>query len=74
MAQVETINTINTSAYHCGIPGCKGDSRYDPEKKLRFHAIPKEADMRDKWLVAIEKGLGEPLSGQKVSLGHVKLN
>ena len=47
------------SCYHCCVPKCNGDSRYD--SSLRFHRIPsktKDAKLRAAWLVKIRRDEG----------------
>ena len=47
------------SCYHCCVPKCNGDSRYD--SSLRFHRIPsktKDAKLRVAWLVKIRRDEG----------------
>lgn len=47
------------SSYHCCVPLCNGDSRYD--KTLKFHRIPgrqKDSQLRKDWLVKIRRDEG----------------
>ena len=47
------------ACYHCCVPKCNGDSRYD--SSLRFHRIPsktKDAKLRAAWLVNIRRDEG----------------
>lgn len=38
-----------TSAYHCCVPRCTGDSRRNPE--LFFHKIPADENLKKIWII-----------------------
>ncbi|KAK6181959.1 hypothetical protein SNE40_009734 [Patella caerulea] len=42
-------------ALHCCVPLCTSDSRYDIDKKLSFHNIPKDEKLRREWIVKIRR-------------------
>ena len=47
------------SSYHCCVPRCNGDSRYD--RTLKFHRLPgrqKDAQVQKEWLVKIRRDEG----------------
>ncbi|CAC5406283.1 unnamed protein product [Mytilus coruscus] len=44
--------------YHCCVPKCTNDSRYDPERKISFHKFPKDAFVRKTWIIKIKRDLG----------------
>ncbi|XP_019630251.1 PREDICTED: THAP domain-containing protein 11-like, partial [Branchiostoma belcheri] len=45
--------------FHCCVPSCTNDSRYDPEKKLSFHRFPKDSTQRKAWIVKIRRDIGK---------------
>ena len=57
--QVATVVTM--SKFHCCIPGCNADKRYDRENKLSFHRFPPHSkkELRDGWVNNIRRDTGE---------------
>ncbi|XP_078585178.1 uncharacterized protein LOC144867211 [Branchiostoma floridae x Branchiostoma japonicum] len=49
----------NMAAYHCCVPSCVSDSRYDIGKKLTFHRIPHDKQQRREWIVKIRRDVGK---------------
>ncbi|CAG2207149.1 unnamed protein product [Mytilus edulis] len=41
------MDTSIGGTYHCCVPKCTNDSRYDPERKISFHKFPKDASISD---------------------------
>ncbi|KAK3708826.1 hypothetical protein QZH41_019572, partial [Actinostola sp. cb2023] len=54
-------NIVKGSKYHCCVPLCGGDSRYD--SSLSFHRFPKETKantaVRKQWLAKIQRKIGK---------------
>ena len=53
------------TAYHCCVPLCTNDSRYDPKKELSFHRFPTDKNLKKLWLIKIRRDIGPKF---KVSL------
>ena len=51
-------NNIIMAAYHCCVPLCTNDSRYDAAKTLTFHRIPKHEVVRKTWIARIRRDVG----------------
>ncbi|EDO39153.1 predicted protein [Nematostella vectensis] len=73
--QVATTNAFQrTTSFHCCVPRCIGDSRYNTE--LTFHRIPSrtsDEEIRKKWLVKIRRNEGPSFkisSGTRVCSRH----
>ncbi|KAK3743985.1 hypothetical protein QZH41_010796 [Actinostola sp. cb2023] len=53
--------SVKGSKYHCCVPLCGGDSRYD--SSLSFHRFPKETKantaVRKQWLAKIQRKIGK---------------
>ena len=49
------------SKFHCCVPGCNADKRYDRENKLSFHRFPPHSkkELRDGWVNNIRRDIGE---------------
>ena len=49
------------SKFHCCVPGCNADKRYDRENKLSFHRFPPNSkkELRDGWVNNIRRDTGE---------------
>ena len=56
-----TVNMMSRSNYHCCVPFCNADNRYDPENKLLFHRTTPQSkkDLRDGWINNIRRDTGE---------------
>ncbi|XP_048743288.2 uncharacterized protein LOC125656743 [Ostrea edulis] len=54
MASSETA----TAPYHCCVPCCTNDSRYDKERHLSFHKFPVDSRRRKQWIFKIRRDLG----------------
>ena len=52
------ITQTKMAAYHCCVPQCTNDSRYDRESKLSFHKIPEDNKLRKEWIVKIRRDIG----------------
>ncbi|XP_031559516.1 THAP domain-containing protein 11-like, partial [Actinia tenebrosa] len=57
----ETSNTDHGSTesktrFHCSVPLCNGDSRYNPA--LSFHRFPKDATLRSAWITKVRRDEG----------------
>ncbi|EDO32204.1 predicted protein [Nematostella vectensis] len=65
---------VRTTSFHCCVPRCTGDSRYNTE--LTFHRIPSrpsDEEIRKKWLVKIRRDEGSSFkisSGTRVCSRH----
>lgn len=46
------------AAYHCGVPLCTNDSRYDEKKQLSFHRFSGENKLRKEWIANISHDIG----------------
>ena len=48
-----------TMSYHCCVPKCSSDSRYN--KAISFHRLPseKKASLRKEWIVKIRRDQGK---------------
>ena len=44
------------STFHCAVPGCNGDARYN--KELSFHTFPKVKRLRKQWIWKIRRDVG----------------
>lgn len=42
--------------FHCSVPLCNGDSRYNPA--LSFHRFPKDATLRSPWITKVRRDEG----------------
>ncbi|XP_046558816.1 uncharacterized protein LOC124267872 [Haliotis rubra] len=45
-------------AQHCCVPTCSNDSRYPSGRNLSFHNIPKDQDLRKRWIISIRRDEG----------------
>ncbi|KAJ8314439.1 hypothetical protein KUTeg_006589 [Tegillarca granosa] len=48
---IQQNKTANKSKYHCCVPFCTSDSRYN--KELHFHHIPKNPTLKKDWIIKI---------------------
>ena len=48
--------TRKMASYHCCVPNCTNDSRYD--KSLSFHSIPNDPNRKKMWLIKIRRDEG----------------
>ncbi|XP_062585919.1 uncharacterized protein LOC134247604 [Saccostrea cucullata] len=46
------------SAYHCCVPLCTNDSRYDEKNLLSFHRFPSDNELRKEWILKIRRDIG----------------
>lgn len=46
------------AAYHCCVPLCTNDSRYDEKKQLSFHRFSGENKLRKEWIANISHDIG----------------
>ena len=47
---------FNMAAYHCCVPQCTNDSRYNEE--ISFHSFPIDSKRRVNWIVKIRRDPG----------------
>ena len=45
----------NMSKFHCCVPNCVSDSRYDANKELSFHRFPQDSLSRKSWVIKIRR-------------------
>ncbi|XP_060569442.1 uncharacterized protein LOC132727870 [Ruditapes philippinarum] len=51
------LNLQGKSHFHCCVPLCYSDSRYD--NTIHFHKIPKDVSLKKEWIVKIRRDEGE---------------
>ena len=47
------------AAYHCCVPLCTNDSRYDEGKQLSFYRFPCDNKLRKEWIAKIRPDVGQ---------------
>ena len=53
------------SKFHCCVPLCTNDSRYN--SALSFHRFPSSLELRKQWIVKIQRDEGECFQVRKAS-------
>lgn len=55
----ECVKRSTGTAYHCYIPLCNNDSRYDNTRELSFHYFLTDKIKRKEWIIKIRRDVGQ---------------
>ncbi len=65
----QTNRAEKMAAYHCCVPLCNNDSRYDRDKELSFFKFPTDKKEMKEWIVRIRRDIGKHFQVSVLGMG-----